>query len=221
MTEIKIREDVNLPYSMAFLVERYGVTQQALNKFVNKNIKKINKDGEHARKVGKEWRFDDVALTVIDYLKDKKKDASLPAIGSYESPEAIRIKELEVEVERLAKENAEVLTQNNALIITNGNQANMLAKATKQVEELEGKVLQLNAAEADNKLKADQIAELQAESKQKDERIEALESESQANLDRAMQAESREQASKNALAAEQNKSLWQLVREKVAILMQA
>lgn len=177
MTEIKIREDVNLPYSMAFLVERYGVTQQALNKFVNKNIKKINKDGEHARKVGKEWRFDDVALTVIDYLKDKKKDASLPVIGSYESPEAIRIKELEAEVERLAKENAEVLTQNNALIITNGSQANMLAKATKQVEELEGKVLQLNAAEADNKLKADQIEVLQADGERKDQAISELQAE--------------------------------------------
>ena len=175
--ESKVRNDVNLPYSMSFLVERYGVTQQALNKFVNKNIKKINKDGEHARKVGKEWRFDDVALTVIDYLKDKKKDAGLPAIGNYESPEMVKIRELEAEVERLAKENAEVLTQNNALIITNGNQANMLAKATKQVEELEGKVLQLNAAEADNKLKADQIAELQADGERKDQAISNLQAE--------------------------------------------
>ena len=215
MMEIKIREDVNLPYSMAFLVERYGVTQQALNKFVNKNIKKINKDGEHARKVGKEWRFDDVALTVIDYLKDKKKDAGLPVVGSYESAEAIRIKELEAEVERLARENAEVHNQNNALIITNGSQASMLAKVTAQVEQLESKVLQLNAAEADNKLKADQIAKLQADGKEKDKTISELKAENQANLDRAMSAESFGKKMEQELAAERNKSLWQLFREKL------
>lgn len=221
MMEIKIREDVNLPYSMAFLVERYGVTQQALNKFVNKNIKKINKDGEHARKVGKEWRFDDVALTVIDYLKDKKKDAGLPVVGSYESAEAIRIKELEAEVERLAKENAEVHNQNNALIITNGSQASMLAKANKQVEELEGKVLQLTAAEADlekakaeNQEKDEQIAKLQTDGQCKDMAIAELKAESQANLDRAISAESFGKKMEQELAAERNKGLWQIIKER-------
>ena len=206
--EIKIREDVNLPYSMAFLVERYGVTQQALNKFVNKNIKKINKDGEHARKVGKEWRFDDVALTIIDYLKDKKKDENLPAIGSYESPETIRIKELEAEVERLTKENEDVINQNNALIITNGTQATLLNQANEKIEKLKDKVLQLNAAEADNKLKADQIAELWADGQRKDMTITELEAENE-------KVRKAYQATQKALDAERSKSLWQLLKERL------
>ena len=206
--ESKVRHDVNLPYSMSFLVERYGITQQAINKFVNKNIKKINKDGEHARKVGKEWRFDDIALNIIDYLKDKKKDASLPAICSYESPESVRIKELEAELERLTKENEDVINQNNALIITNGTQATLLNQANEKIEKLKDKVLQLNAAEADNKLKADQIAELWADGQQKDMTITELQAENE-------KVRKAHQATQRALVAERNKSLWQLIKEKV------
>lgn len=213
--ENKVRHDVNLPYSMAFLVERYGVTQQALNKFVNKNIKKINKDGEHARKVGKEWRFDDVALTVIDYLKDKKKDAGLPVVGSYESAEAIRIKELEKLLAERNDEFDEMKQKYEAKSKTVDLQANMLAEANAKVKELEPKVLQLNAAEADNKLKADQIAKLQADGKEKDKTISELKAENQANLDRAMSAESFGKKMEQELAAERNKSLWQLFREKL------
>ena len=206
--ENKVRHDVNLPYSMAFLVERYGVTQQALNKFVNKNIKKINKDGEHARKVGKEWRFDDIALTIIDYLKDKKKDASLPAICSYESPESVRIKELESEIERLTKENADVINQNNALIIANGTQATLLQKANAKVEELEPKALLLSAAEADLVKKDDKIAELWADGQQKDMTITELEAENE-------KVRKAYQVTKKALDAERSKSLWQLVKERL------
>ena len=206
--ESKVRHDVNLPYSMSFLVERYGVTQQALNKFVNKNIKKINKDGEHARKVGKEWRFDDVALTIIDYLKDKKKDENLPAIGSYESPETIRIKELEAEVERLTKENEDVINQNNALIITNGTQATLLNQANAKVEELEPKALLLSAAEADLVKKDDKIAELWADGQQKDMTITELEAENE-------KVRKAYQVTKKALDAERSKSLWQLVKERL------
>ena len=206
--ESKVRHDVNLPYSMSFLVERYGITQQAINKFVNKNIKKINKDGEHARKVGKEWRFDDVALNIIDYLKDKKKDENLPAIGSYESPEAIRIKELEAEVERLAKENADVINQNNALIITNGTQATLLNQANAKVEELEPKALLLSAAEADLVKKDDKIAELWADGQRKDMTITELEAENE-------KVRKAYQATQKALDAERSKSLWQLLKERL------
>ena len=206
--ETKVRHDVNLPYSMAFLVERYGVTQQALNKFVNKNIRKINKDGEHARKVGKEWRFDDIALNIIDYLKDKKKDASLPAICSYESPESVRIKELEAELERLTKENEDVINQNNTLIITIGTQATLLNQANAKVEELEPKALLLSAAEADLAKKDDKIAELWADGQRKDMAIAELEAENE-------KVRKAHQATQNALAAERNKSFWQLVKERV------
>ena len=51
-------------------MERYGATSAAIRKFINSKIDIINKDGIHAKKIGRSWHFDSEAVKIIDELRN-------------------------------------------------------------------------------------------------------------------------------------------------------
>ena len=57
-------------FSVKDLMERYGATSAAIRKFINSKIDIINKDGIHAKKIGRSWRFDSEAAKIIDELRN-------------------------------------------------------------------------------------------------------------------------------------------------------
>lgn len=181
------KQGSNLPYSMAFLMERYKIRQQSLNEYIKNHIDELNQDGIHARKVGKEWRFDGTAIRILDELRAFAGEAV--AIIDYETAETARIKELEQELEE-AK--AEIVRQkewldSQALVVK--KQLALLEANEIKIKKAENDALLLSAAEADlekaeaeNKQQADQIAELQADGERKDQAISELEAKLNAEL---------------------------------------
>ncbi|MBR4846863.1 MAG: hypothetical protein IKV08_01500 [Phascolarctobacterium sp.] len=166
----------NYEYNIKYLVARYGIKRQTIQQcYIDKYKDQINADQVHVKKIGKEWRFTAQAVNILDgivgYVGDKV------AVADYESPEMVRIKELEKLLAERNDELDDLKQKYEAKSKTVDLQANMLAEANAKVKELEPKVLQLTAAEADNKLKADQIAELQADGERKDQAISNLQSE--------------------------------------------
>ena len=57
-------------FSVTALMERYVATSAAIRKFINSKIDIINKDGIHAKKIGRSWRFDSEAVKIIDELRN-------------------------------------------------------------------------------------------------------------------------------------------------------
>lgn len=55
--------------SVKELSRRYGVTEQALRKFIRNNLGEINSDGEHLRKTNDGWKLDDEGLKRLDKLR--------------------------------------------------------------------------------------------------------------------------------------------------------
>lgn len=52
------------------LAERYGLTAQAVRKYIREKEAVINKDGIHVKKVGKAWIIDSEAVKIIDELRN-------------------------------------------------------------------------------------------------------------------------------------------------------
>lgn len=52
------------------LAKRYGLTAQAVRKYIREKEALINKDGVHVKKVGKSWIVDEVAVKIIDGLRN-------------------------------------------------------------------------------------------------------------------------------------------------------
>lgn len=165
----------NFEYNIKYLVNRYGIKRQSVQWYIDKYRNTLNDDQVHAKKIGKEWRFTAQAVNILDGIVGYVGDSV--AVPDYESPEFVRIKELEKLLAERSDELDEMKQKYEAKSKTVDLQANMLAEANAKVKELEPKVLQLNAAEADNKLKADQIAELQADGERKDQAISNLQAE--------------------------------------------
>ena len=166
----------NYEYNIKYLVDRWGIKRQTVQQcYIDHYKDQINAEQVHIIKIGKEWRLDAQAVNILDgivgYVGDKV------AVADYESPEMVRIKELEKLLAERNNELDEIKQKYEAKSKTVDLQANMLAEATAKVKELEPKVLQLNAAEADNKLKADQIEALQADGERKDQTISNLQAE--------------------------------------------
>ena len=170
-----MKQDVNYPFTMQFLIERYEVRRQSLLEYTKNHISELNEDGVHARKFGKEWRFDEVAVSRLDELRGYL-GASV-ATNNYETAEVARIKELEQELEEAKAEIARQKEWLDSQALAAKKQLALLEAHETKIKELEPKVLQLNAAEADNKLKADKIAELQADGERKDQAISNLQAE--------------------------------------------
>ena len=166
----------NYEYNIKYLVARYGIKRQTIQQcYIDKYKDQINADQVHVKKIGKEWRFTAQAVNILDGIVGYVGDSV--AVADYESPEMVRIKELEKLLAERNDELDDLKQKYEAKSKTVDLQANMLAEANAKVKELEPKVLQLTAAEADNKLKADQIAELQADGERKDQAISNLQAE--------------------------------------------
>lgn len=51
------------------LARRYGLSEQAVRKFLREHMPEINIDGEHARRTKMGWTVDDVGLKRLDDLR--------------------------------------------------------------------------------------------------------------------------------------------------------
>ena len=190
-----MKQDINYPFTMQFLIERYEVRRQSLLEYTKNHISELNEGGVHARKFGKEWRFDEVAVSRLDELRGYL-GASV-ATNNYETAEMVRIAELEKELaeanENIGELKAEVASK-DAII---KNQNNLIGLIEAKQEQL---LLQSSQAEDKTAEQAKEIERLEAESVVAQGEIKELEK-------RAMEAE-------NALAEERSKSLWKLIVER-------
>lgn len=57
-------------YTFADLQNRYGLSPEALYKFIQRHLNEINKNGKHAVKNQNKWLFDEVALSKMDRLRN-------------------------------------------------------------------------------------------------------------------------------------------------------
>lgn len=52
------------------LMKRYGITTaQGMTRTIRVHLDALNADGEHARKVGKEWQLDEIAIRRLDGIR--------------------------------------------------------------------------------------------------------------------------------------------------------
>lgn len=57
-------------YTFTDLQNRYGMPQAGLYKFINRHIGEINRSGKHAAKTQNKWFFDEIAVSVLDRLRN-------------------------------------------------------------------------------------------------------------------------------------------------------
>ena len=193
-----MKQGENYPFTMQDLVERYGIKRQSLQEYIKNHINTLNTDGVHARKFGKEWKFDTVAVKRLDELRGYIGTAI--AVVEYESPEAVRAREAEAELEQAKQLIEELQNQLQEKDKTIGLQVKLLADEKANSEQ---KLLLLTSeAEAESKKQATRIAELENEKA-------TAEAESKANWDRAMSAEAK-------YKAEINKGLLERIKDWLA-----
>lgn len=189
-----MKQDINYPFTMQFLIERYEVRRQSLLEYTKNHISELNEDGVHARKFGKEWRFDEVAVSRLDELRGYL-GASV-ATNNYETAEIARIKELE----RLLADSKDKIDELEISLesreATIRIQADLIATTKEQNARLIG--------EKDKLLLLTSQAE--AEKQAQTERIESLEAENALVAERARLAEAE-------LARERSKGFWEKVKD--------
>lgn len=66
---IKRTEAMN-NYTFTDLQNRYGMPKAGLYKFINRHIGEINRSGKHAAKTQNKWVFDEIAVSVLDRLRN-------------------------------------------------------------------------------------------------------------------------------------------------------
>lgn len=52
------------------LAKRYGTSEQGLRKYIRARLSELNADGEHVKRIGRVWHFDDAAIKRLDNLRD-------------------------------------------------------------------------------------------------------------------------------------------------------
>ena len=57
-------------YTFTDLQNRYGMPQAGLYKFINRHIGEINQNGKHAVKTKNKWVFDEIAVSILDRLRN-------------------------------------------------------------------------------------------------------------------------------------------------------
>lgn len=57
-------------YTFSDLQNRYGMQKSALHKFLTRHMSEINRNGQHAVKTQNKWLFDDIAISVIDRMRN-------------------------------------------------------------------------------------------------------------------------------------------------------
>lgn len=153
-----------MSYSADDLMKRYNVSRPGLLKFVNAHINEINKDGQvYAKKVGKEWVFDEAAVKVIDELKSRGVtvvDDALQADRIHELTE--RINELQQQL--IKEKTANELAQGRIISLLEQQQKVVLLEQTTQraeKAEIEVKHLQ-DQAQKDAEERGELRAQIQA-----------------------------------------------------------
>lgn len=189
-----VKQGAKLPYTMGFLMKRYQIRQQSLNEYIKKHIDEINQDGIHARKVGKEWRFDGTAIRIIDELRDFAGDSVV--MNGYETAEELKIKELERLLAGFKDKIDELEISLESREATIRIQADLIATTKEQNARLIG--------EKDKLLLLTSQAE--AEKQAQTERIESLEAENALVAERARLVEAE-------LARERSKGFWEKVKD--------
>ena len=56
-------------YSFGDVMTRYNMQRTALSKFLTRHLAEINKDGLHAAKNGRAWKFDETAIQIMDRIR--------------------------------------------------------------------------------------------------------------------------------------------------------
>ena len=65
------------------LARRYGMTPQGFRQFIKKHIKTLNNDGEHVKRLGREWLFDEESVKRLDSMRavsTEQETVSSPAV---------------------------------------------------------------------------------------------------------------------------------------------
>lgn len=183
-----MKQDINFPFTMQFLVERYEIKRQSLLEYTKNHISELNEGGVHARKFGKEWRFDEVAVNRLDEMRGYLGTAI--ATNNYETAEMVRIKDLEQELDKAKAEIAQQKEWLDSQARTMKNQLSMLEANENRIKFL-----------ADNNAKLQQLTNRADEEKKK-------------VLNRIQDLEARATSAEEALKEERSKSLWKLVVER-------
>ena len=112
----------------------FGVSIQAMAKYIGRHLEEINFDGEHVKKCNGKWLFDEVAIKKIEALK------GFGIAGVIEEVENEKIKELKILVDNL--QTALLNAQNNEIVALkklaeNEKERRLIAEKTeKEKEEL-------------------------------------------------------------------------------------
>lgn len=194
-----MKQEINYPFTIQFLIERYEVRRQSLLEYTKNHISELNEDGVHARKFGKEWRFDEVAVSRLDELRGYL-GASV-AIYDYENPETVRANEAEANLARALEKIAELEQSNKrkddalqsqakALEL----QATKLEEADKKLKKAQADALLLTAAEADLKIAEADKCRQQKQISEQAEEIACLKAEFEAERKARQDAEARAEA---------------------------
>lgn len=111
------------------LSARYKLTEQGTRKFIKSRLTEINSDGEHVRRVGKSWLFDDVAVERLDKMRGYSEPILEPATVETQSE---TLTELLEENRRLMKlliaSQNEVIRLQNELISSRQSEPNFAVK---------------------------------------------------------------------------------------------
>lgn len=66
-------------YTVTDLMERYGLTRQAVLQYLSKHLEEVNSDGLHASKIKGDWQIDSKGLEIIDKARGYNTNLALEA----------------------------------------------------------------------------------------------------------------------------------------------
>lgn len=188
------------------LMKRYGINRASMTEYAKSKIGAINKDGVHAKKSGKEWQFDAVAVKRLDELRSYGIE-----LENYDSPEKAKIAELEKELEEarkfMAAAQAENSRQKDKIIELLENKEKLIAKEIETSRLIAGFESDKKITEAESKQKDIRIEELQADGQRKDAKIES-QIEEIARLRADIEAERKAKQEAEARAETETKKSW-------------
>ena len=164
------------------LMKRYGITTaQGMTRTIRVHLDALNADGEHARKVGKEWQLDEVAIRRLDGIRGLTESEAVQNL-----------------------ENEEI----RSLTVTVQNLQTALLHAQHETAEVQKQVLQAQAALTQEKDRAFELQEKQAAAEIRAAQSETRQEAMQRDIDRLSKElqETRQERDRMTHA-----SLWQRI----------
>ena len=166
------------------LMKRYNITTaQGMTRTIRVHLDELNADGEHARKIGKEWQLDAVAIRRLDSIRGLSKSE---AIQNLENAE---IRSLNEEVKNLnvallhaqnealeaqkqvLQAQAAVLQEKDRIIAMQNQKAAAETKAAQNEVRIEAMQQELNRQAKELQQARQAAAQVQEESKAQQERL--------------------------------------------------